>query len=84
MQLDVTDDASVAAAVETIRDAGTGLDVLINNSGIAGLLKSVSDTSPDDLTEVYATNVVGLVRVTQAFLPLLEKSDRELPAARSL
>ncbi len=36
VQLDVTDDASVAAALATIADSGTGLDVLVNNAGIAG------------------------------------------------
>ncbi|MCK9903333.1 SDR family NAD(P)-dependent oxidoreductase [Frankia sp. Cpl3] len=75
VQLDVTDDASVAAAVRTVHDAGTGLDVLINNAGIAGATASVPETSADDLAEVYETNVFGLVRVTQAFLPLLEKSE---------
>jgi NAD(P)-dependent dehydrogenase (short-subunit alcohol dehydrogenase family) len=73
--LDVTDDGSVAAAVQTIRDAGTGLDVLINNAGISGARKSVPEVGPDDLAEVYATNVFGLVRVTRAFLPLLEESE---------
>jgi len=75
VQLDVTDDASVAAAVQTIRDAGTGLDVLVNNAGISGAHKGVAETGPEDLAEVYATNVLGLVRVTRAFLPLLEESE---------
>ena len=74
VQLDVTDDASVAAAVQTVRDAGTGLDVLINNAGIAGPLLDVKATQADHLVEVYNTNVFGVVRVTQAFLPLLEES----------
>jgi NAD(P)-dependent dehydrogenase (short-subunit alcohol dehydrogenase family) len=75
VQLDVTDDASVAAAVQVVRDAGTGLDVLINNAGIAGRLAPVTETTADDLAEVFATNVFGIVRVTQAFRPLLEESD---------
>lgn len=75
VQLDVTDQTSVAAAVQTVRDAGTGLDVLINNAGVAGPIKSVPETSAEDLTEVFATNVFGVVRVTQAFLPLMEESD---------
>jgi NAD(P)-dependent dehydrogenase (short-subunit alcohol dehydrogenase family) len=73
--LDVTDDASVAAAVQTIRDAGTGLDVLVNNAGIIGPRAQLRDTTADHVAEVYATNVFGVVRVTQAFLPLLEASE---------
>jgi len=75
VQLDVTDDASVAAAVQTIRDAGTGLDVLVNNAGIIGPMAELRDTTADDVATTYATNVFGLVRVTQAFVPLLEESD---------
>ena len=74
MALDVTDDASVAAAVQTIGAAG-GLDVLINNAGISGARQAVPDTTADDVAAVYATNVFGVVRVTQAFLPLLEASE---------
>jgi NAD(P)-dependent dehydrogenase (short-subunit alcohol dehydrogenase family) len=74
VQLDVTDDASVAAAVQTVRDGGAGLDVLINNAGIAGPLKGVAETTADDLVDVFETNVFGIVRVTHAFLPLLEGS----------
>ncbi|HWI73513.1 MAG TPA: SDR family NAD(P)-dependent oxidoreductase [Baekduia sp.] len=72
--LDVTDDASVAAAVDTVR-ATTGLDVLINNAGIAGSRQPVPETTADHVAAVYATNVLGVVRVTHAFLPLLEASD---------
>jgi NAD(P)-dependent dehydrogenase (short-subunit alcohol dehydrogenase family) len=71
VQLDVTDDASVAAAVQTVGD----LDVLINNAGISGGRKPVHQTTADDLREVYETNVFGPVRVLQAFRPLLERSD---------
>jgi NAD(P)-dependent dehydrogenase (short-subunit alcohol dehydrogenase family) len=68
--LDVTDDASVAAAVETV---GT-LDVLINNAGIAGNRKPFAEMAADDVELVFRTNVFGVVRVTQAFVPLLERS----------
>jgi len=71
VQLDVTDDASVAAAADAV---GT-LDVLINNAGIVGDRKPVLETTADDIRRVYDTNVFGVVRVTRAFLPLLEHSD---------
>jgi NAD(P)-dependent dehydrogenase (short-subunit alcohol dehydrogenase family) len=72
--LDVTDDASVAAAVERVAAESGGLDVLVNNAGIVGAHTAVPDTTPDDVAHVFATNVLGIVRVTRAFLPLLERS----------
>jgi len=70
VQLDVTDDASVAAAAAAL----PALDVLVNNAGIAGAHTAVGETTADQLREVYDTNVFGIVRVTRAFLPLLQKS----------
>jgi NAD(P)-dependent dehydrogenase (short-subunit alcohol dehydrogenase family) len=75
VQLDVTDDASVAAAVDTVRAAG-GLDVLVNNAGIVGELGvTVPETTADLVARVFDTNVLGIVRLTQAFAPLLEESS---------
>ncbi|MEV1003247.1 SDR family NAD(P)-dependent oxidoreductase [Nonomuraea sp. NPDC050202] len=76
--LDVTDDASVAAAARTI-EADGGLDVLINNAGVEGRTAGggvigAADVTADDLRAVFETNVFGLVRVTHAFLPLLLRS----------
>ena len=74
VQLDVTDDASVDAAAATIRNAEGHLDVLINNAGVVGSRAEVADITPETLNETYATNVFGVVRVTHAMLPLLQKS----------
>jgi NAD(P)-dependent dehydrogenase (short-subunit alcohol dehydrogenase family) len=71
--LDVTDDASVAVAADRIAEAG-GLDVLVNNAGIAGSFTPVGETTADDVRRVLDTNVLGIVRVTQAFTGLLERS----------
>jgi NAD(P)-dependent dehydrogenase (short-subunit alcohol dehydrogenase family) len=76
--LDITDDASVAAAVTTIEARG-GLDVLVNNAGIEGRLPdngivAPQDTTADEIRRIFETNVFGLVRVTHAFLPLLQDS----------
>jgi NAD(P)-dependent dehydrogenase (short-subunit alcohol dehydrogenase family) len=70
VQLDVTDDASVAAAADTVG----ALDVLINNAGIVGHRKPALETTPEDIRHVYETNVFGVVRVMRAFLPLLGRS----------
>lgn len=74
VSLDVTDDASVRAAADTVAEE-TGLDVLVNNAGITGVLSAVPDTTPDEVRETYETNVFGVVRVTRAFTPLLERSE---------
>jgi NAD(P)-dependent dehydrogenase (short-subunit alcohol dehydrogenase family) len=71
VQLDVTDDASVAAAAETIGE----LDVLVNNAGISGGRIAPSDATAEDMRGVYETNVFGVVRVLHAFIPLLEDSS---------
>ncbi|MEU3512369.1 SDR family NAD(P)-dependent oxidoreductase [Streptomyces longwoodensis] len=77
--LDVTDDASVAAAAKTVEAESGGLDVLVNNAGIeergeGHAFVGPADLTPDTLRSVLETNVVGVVRVTRAFLPLLRRS----------
>jgi NAD(P)-dependent dehydrogenase (short-subunit alcohol dehydrogenase family) len=74
VRLDVTDDASVAAAAAEVRRREGQVDVLINNAGIAGGRKAPDEITGPDATRVLDTNVVGIVRVTHAFLPLLERS----------
>ncbi|WP_090060479.1 SDR family oxidoreductase [Lentzea fradiae] len=74
--LDVTDDESVAAAVALFEDRFGRLDVLVNNAGIAGPWpSSPSATTAQDLRDVVETNVIGVVRVTNALLPLLRRSE---------
>lgn len=75
VQLDVTDDDSVASAAAEIQNAG-GLDVLVNNAGIAGGRTPVPEVTAADLRRVYETNVFGIVRVLHAFIPLLERSNQ--------
>ncbi|WP_422748113.1 SDR family NAD(P)-dependent oxidoreductase [Micromonospora sp. WMMD1219] len=69
VQLDVTDDASVTAALAAIDAAEGRLDVLVHNAGV--LDEAVS--GPTAL-RVFDTNAVGVVRVTEAALPLLRRS----------
>jgi len=81
--LDVTDEASIAAAADRIRRELGRLDVLVNNAGIshAGapgrtLQEIVASNQPSvaslpELRRVFETNVFGVIAVTQAMLPLL-------------
>lgn len=69
VQLDVTDDASVAAALARIEAEQGHLDVLVHNAGVL-------ETGLDGPAAVrsFETNAVGIVRVTEAALPLLRRS----------
>lgn len=86
VRLDVTDEESIAhAAAELQRGAGR-IDVLVNNAGIREPslsigedgnprpFKEAADVTGSDASQVFETNVFGIVRVIRAFLPLLEKS----------
>ncbi|OMH32381.1 SDR family NAD(P)-dependent oxidoreductase [Tersicoccus sp. Bi-70] len=70
VQLDVVDPESVARAAATVGD----LDVLVNNAGVNPGGDDLASTSLDQLRLAYETNVFGLITVTQAFLPALERS----------
>jgi NAD(P)-dependent dehydrogenase (short-subunit alcohol dehydrogenase family) len=74
VQLDVTDDASVDAAMKTVEAAAGHLDVLVNNAGIGGGWTAPPDVTAEEIRRVYETNVFGIVRVTHAALPLLHRS----------
>jgi NAD(P)-dependent dehydrogenase (short-subunit alcohol dehydrogenase family) len=69
-QLDVTDDVSVKNAIQTISsETGGRIDVLVNNAGYG--LGAFEDLSMNEIKAQYETNFFGLVRVTQAVLPIM-------------
>ncbi|WP_030440288.1 SDR family NAD(P)-dependent oxidoreductase [Actinoplanes subtropicus] len=74
VEIDVTDDASVAAAAADVAAREGHLDVLINNAGVLGPHGPADEITAADASAVFEVNVVGIVRVTHAFLPLLRKS----------
>jgi len=73
--LDVTDDASVTAAAELLAGRAGRLDVLVNNAAITGgMPQAPSQVDPVTVRLVVETNVIGVIRVTNAMLPLLRRS----------
>jgi len=77
VRMDVTDDASIAAAareVESITD-GYGVDVLINNAGY-GLIGPLEVLSDADVRHQFETNVFGVLGVTRTFLPAMRERGR--------
>ena len=71
-QLDVTDDASVKNAVEAISSETGRLDILVNNAGY-GLNGAFEDLAMDEIKAQFETNVFGLIRTTQAVLPIMRR-----------
>ncbi len=70
VKLDVQRDADVQAALEAVAKAGTGLFGIVNNAGIARA-GPLMDIPVEDMIEQFDVNVIGVHRVTRAFLPLV-------------
>ena len=75
IRLDVTDPVTIAAAAKLIEADYGRLDVLINNAGISrDRPHQPGDVPAEAIREVYETNVIGVIAVTNAMLPLLRRS----------
>ncbi|HVS05573.1 MAG TPA: SDR family NAD(P)-dependent oxidoreductase [Candidatus Dormibacteraeota bacterium] len=76
LPLDVRDQASIAAFVDAIAAEYDQVEVLINNAGLAAGLQPLAEGNDEDWVQMMDTNVLGLLRVTKAMLPLLRRAPR--------
>ncbi|XP_070616436.1 C-signal-like isoform X2 [Erythrolamprus reginae] len=79
--LNITDPSSIKSAVTMVTERlnGSGLNLLINNAGVACRDSKIETQTPEDMAEVYKTNVIGTMMISQAFLPLLRKASQDSP-----
>ncbi|OQE01124.1 hypothetical protein PENSOL_c005G05564 [Penicillium solitum] len=72
LQLDVEDDTSISQAVNTVSEQFNRLDILLNNAGSA----APNSSGRARLNQIFSTNVIGATLVSEAFIPLLLKSEK--------
>ena len=76
IEIDITNIHSVIQAKHELESNTEGLDILINNAGIAGEMpQNISTGDLENLRKVFETNFFGTVQTTQQFIPLLQKSN---------
>ena len=77
LRLDVTDDESMKKAVQTVLDAESRIDVLVNNAGY-GYFGAVENVAMDEARRQLEVNVFGLARMCQLVLPVMRQQGRGL------
>jgi NAD(P)-dependent dehydrogenase (short-subunit alcohol dehydrogenase family) len=83
IRLDVTVDADIEAAVETVTKGGRGLHGLVNNAGVA-IVGPLIEVEESDLDFLFDVNIYGPYRVTKAFAPLLIASEGRVTTISSI
>ncbi|XP_068267527.1 C-signal-like [Nyctibius grandis] len=80
--LEVTDPASIKAAAATVGEklGSSGLNLLINNAGMSRVV-SLDNETLESMSQVYTTNTIGPLLLSQAFLPLLKKAAQGSPGS---
>ena len=83
VRLDVTSQAEIDAAVETVRAGGKGLYALVNNAGVL-TLGPLTEIEEDELAWILDVNLMGVFRVTKAFAPLIIESKGRISNISSI
>lgn len=73
VRMDVTEDASVAEAVQSVVQKAGPIEILVNNAGYS-LMGSLEETSLDEARQQFETNFFGVLRVTSAVLPMMRQA----------
>jgi NADP-dependent 3-hydroxy acid dehydrogenase YdfG len=76
LPLDVRDRGSIQAFVDAIATEYGQVEILVNNAGLAAGLQPLAEGNDDDWVQMMETNVLGVLRVTKAMLPLLRRAPR--------
>jgi len=74
--IDVRDLTSIQAFVRAVEARYPAVEILINNAGLAAGLQPLADGHDDDWVQMMETNVLGVLRMTKAMLPLLRRAPR--------
>lgn len=83
LQLDITDDYSVARAAATAADAMGGVDILVNNAGVL-VRKGLEEQTPGEIEGQVRTNLEGTIKMTRACLPHLQDTVVNLASVTAL
>ena len=75
VEMDVREEGSVQAGIESIIERATRIDVLVNNAGMM-MIGAVEETATAEAAELFDTNVFGMLRVTRAVLPYMRQQKR--------
>ncbi len=70
LRIDVRDDVSIKAAVDRVLQQESRIDILINNAGYS-IVGAVEETSPEEAKAIFDTNVIGVLRMSRAVLPVM-------------
>jgi NADP-dependent 3-hydroxy acid dehydrogenase YdfG len=68
IEMDVQDNASIQRAIQGVMDRAQRIDVLVNNAGVA-MVGATEETSISEAAWMFETNVMGILRTSQAVLP---------------
>lgn len=75
VQLDISKPEQVKAFVPNLPEEFRDIDILVNNAGLVKGVAKAPDIAPEDIDIMFATNVTGLINMTQAVMPIMKKRD---------